>query len=383
MDRLNWTADLARWGAGDGATLLLAELATAAPDAIHALYAYHTFPKPRIACPTLRRYLLVTAQPETVLRLRHARRLPAPLRLGVVPAAHLPLLLSTFPVVAHLMGQGQVWSPGGAPAVWPTASPDQLRAALGRRLLTASAVVPHEDDSRLQGRATRALAELDCAYGLATDRPPAERLAAVYQTIPLGPPPARRLDAPACLPDLQAIYAELDTAVLVVGDPTQPVADWSAVQAQFAPTWQRFLLTSSALLPLIARHELVMLFTPGRFRLVWGTEHLSAPPLPVLLQHALRTVLETAVWRLTSGYLTHPDEQLNLFFHDMQNLLLRIQLQHDVLSLFHYLPDRPTPTLPAQRGLPPDQRFASLWNCLNEWVDHYRQLLDDYGQPDA
>jgi hypothetical protein len=342
------------------------------PVALRALFGWKQGGGLSADNPAHTHHLLVISGSDAMAHLRgwwpepSARNTP-----GVLLQRHLPLFFREMAVPCHTMRRGESFSLIPLPP-FVEAGRDALLAHAGYRLLRALAVTSANGLPQAEEEPLRR--EVAQEYGISADIPALLALCATLSP-PADLPP--HPDAPACLPGLIALYSDFDTAILIVTDPASPLIDWPATAAFFAPRFERITVTTAALFPLIVRHQMSLTQGLGGCRHQWGSPipGLPHPTLPDIVRSVLRTTLESAVFRLPARYLTLPEKEFPAFFHDIQNELLRIQLQYELLRLNYRLPEHLPPQMPDSRLWSNDQHFALLWRSLHDRADFYDSVL--------
>lgn len=304
---------------------------------------------------------------------RHAQRvglLAGPLSLA--DPEQLAFLCRVDPLVAALINQQ---SPPAT--LWLARAAAQLVQASA--LLTQPAPQPDELNA-LAGVAAVCPLHADGAQPLA----PAAQLLTLLAWLDAQMAPqsgALHPDAPDCLPTLQMVYDEIDTALLVVRAAGDLVGvDWAAVRARWGGAYSRILVTTLPQMRLLAQSEMALSLAIGRFRQAWGAElpAAHAPARYWVLQQAARSVARLTVDVLPQIYLAQSDDALGARVHDLQNQLLKVHFRHELLLMQAWLPAtrRPLPRLRIDRTLPAAVRIEGLAEHLHDWVALYRELLD-------
>lgn len=177
------------------------------------------------------------------------------------------------------------------------------------------------------------------------------------------------------LPTLQAIYNDLDSALLVIDDEVEALAgvNWGNVLAEHGKQSDRLQLTTITQLRFVAVHELPLAFGIGRYRLRAGTNYLADLPLtiPLLLENAQRILLELLIEYLPNRYFNSADDDLNLFIHDLQNQLLKTQLQYDLLCILHQLKRHTMPRFNHERNRSSAMRITDIITHIEHWLTLY------------
>ncbi|MGB1251077.1 MAG: hypothetical protein ACPG8W_10715 [Candidatus Promineifilaceae bacterium] len=185
-------------------------------------------------------------------------------------------------------------------------------------------------------------------------------------------------DAPDCLPQLIALYEEIDTAILVIDNLSQLAdVDWPAVQTHFKQ-FPNLIVTSKKQLHLLAHTYLSVALGIGRYRLQVGHDLTSALVIPTrtYLLNAAQTVLEIYTQSLPCGVLVSAESDFGKLIHDIQNQLLKGQFQYELLNMMFDISNRSAPRLHSDRTVSFRKRIDNIVAHLQEWVALYTALLD-------
>lgn len=193
--------------------------------------------------------------------------------------------------------------------------------------------------------------------------------------------PARD-DTPPEIPELRAFYEEIDMAIVVLPDAAAiGRVDWVNVERVFGRKFSTLLITTTALLPLLAQYDLAIPFAIDRFRHKWGANIILAlnVPLQNLLRNAAQHIFTLGTTTFPHLIVCTPAEKYGTLIHNIQNQLLKTQFQFELLSMIYELPDVSAPRLSAERSLPNEQRIANIRQHLVAWLALYRKLLQTVG----
>ncbi len=224
------------------------------------------------------------------------------------------------------------------------------------------------------------------------------RLGALLPKVELSPDPANLLapfrpaeppplaDAPAILPELQAIYEKADRLIFVLPDQPLPQwekIDWLAVAKTITGECAALQIATTSQFRLAVSYHYPVHYVLRSYRHLWGEDVLADLPVTRrrLWQDAARlpSLLETV--QLPQRYLAAADDELSAVIHDFQNKLLNVQLRHELL-LRMKLVHKTTPPQPLPpRTDPPARRIAGIFQHLNFWANLYFGLMQQ--QPPA
>lgn len=342
------------------------------------LYHYNETPIGGQQCLQHLRWLAVVADTEAIHQAReyllalqpHLTNVPA-----IVPAHAVRTYFQLNPLI------GQQVSPHDEYYVSaPNVPVEQQITPIALLALNASGMLFHGQSADKQNKA--ALDSLTCAYNLYHHDTVAQTLDNVYTTLNryltsrsiAGSHP----DAPPCLPNLQSIFEELDTAILVLPDEANlSVIDWEAVAAWYAPQYTCLYVTTITQLQLLAQYDMAVDFEIGRYNHCWGINPLSNIHISKkrLIKNALQNIIELSINHLSRYYLIFPDTHLRELFHDLQNQFLKIQLQYELLCMELDLPRTNSPRLDTDRNLSTIARVDAIISYIEQWIDCYTQLL--------
>ena len=297
----------------------------------------------------------------------------------------LPMALGVAPVMAEQLAKGDLWGDDLIVPDVKTSIAQQL-GTFATRLLTASALLASpkldENDCMAAEQEHRQLIDgflIDPNVPLSVQM--TQLFAALEMYLPVIEFDEPLADAPDCLPMLQAIYEELDSALLVMpsGKPNWAAeTDWEAVRQHYASRFTRIQLTTTQLLPLVAQNDLAVAFAINRYRHHWGRDVLAEVAISAeqMLTNAAWTVMQVYSRYLPHGVIRADEETVGHAIHDVQNRLLKVQFQYELLTLLHDIPRHSAPRLHVDRTLPPLRRIEPLLTHIREWITLYQKLLD-------
>ena len=256
------------------------------------------------------------------------------------------------------------------------------RGQQAKQLLDASALIATGNLPIDQQHAlARQLQNTACRLGASSDLSPIDQLIAAYTALDAQLDDAvqtQATDAPACLPQLVALYEEIDTAILVITDAAQlRTVDWHAVRAEFKQ-FNNLLITTTKQLNLLAHSELAVALGIGRYRLQQGqdlTSHLVVP-LRAYLINAAQTIMAIYADSLPRGVMNSAETDFGKLIHDVQNQLLKAQFQYELLNMIFDISEQAAPRLHSDRTLPFRKRIDALVAHLQDWVALYTALLN-------
>lgn len=301
----------------------------------------------------------------------------------VIPEKWLPFYLSLRPILSDAIGNGRTL--GSSPFAPLSVSDHDRNIELTQNWfqissLVTPAVVPEENHQL----ATETFSLMSQVYGIADSQPQTKQLADLSKIVlsyidkkPIG---ARNPSAPAFLPQLMAVYADLDSAILVVPDATltpllnrvswQDVFDW-------LPDSNWGYVISESQFHYLSRYTNPIDFKVGRYKLRWGDPLIDLNEIEFnsLIKSALRDIFKIGVQILPEGYIKTPDRHMSPIIHDIQNHLLRIHLQFDLMKNALGLPDHTIGSLQAPSEWSTERRIDAIINHIEAWLSYYHSLL--------
>ena len=363
------------------------------PQQLLALFHYNGLPTGNDTCVHNRHLLAVVAPNANLTAVRDSLKAlahPLPIAPFIVREDMLAQYLMLNPALVQQLQAGDCVGNTHNLAHYPQPTESDQIAVLADQLLKASVLLMPErlqPDERHTAFAT--LQSLTCAFGLDENRPIQERLGHMQAIITdryMHACPDLFADVndetdplPTHLPPIQAIYEEIDSALIVLPDDAADIwvnTDWEAVADHYAPTFNRFSVTTAAQLRLLASDQMAVGFGIGRYKHHWGNDILdSMIPLESILHASARYILKIGVEILPTRYLCASDNELHTVIHDVQNHLLKAQLRHDLLRLMYDLPPLEIDPLRTDRTMPLDERVCNIAHHLADWVAYYQQLL--------
>ena len=187
-------------------------------------------------------------------------------------------------------------------------------------------------------------------------------------------------EAPALLPDLQAIYEVTEEILLVLPDLSPrrlAQTDWRSVGDLVAGDYNGIRLVTPAQLYLVLTYANPLGIRLMRYNHAWGVDSLPQVPVTTasICREAARHTSHLLTITLPQMYLAADDEQVSKVIHDIQNKLLNVQLQHELLHRLlgweRTLPPIPLP----DRQTPAPQRIEANFAHLEWWSNTYFQLM--------
>lgn len=188
----------------------------------------------------------------------------------------------------------------------------------------------------------------------------------------------KRDDAPAELPELRAFYEEIDMAILVMPDAAAVgQVDWENVAGVFGRKFSTLLITTTSLLPYLARYDLAVPFAIDRFRHTWGANPIPAYDVPLtnLLRNAAQMIFKLGTVAFPHALICTPEPAFGTLIHNIQNQLLKTQFQYELLTMVYEMPLMSAPRLSAERSLPDRQRIANIQQHIAAWLALYQEIL--------
>lgn len=241
-------------------------------------------------------------------------------------------------------------------------------------------VVPEEN----QKKASRTLSQLIQDYGFDPKKSNIAHLAnfsEIAQTyFPPKPPSPRNPSAPALLPQLVSVYVDLDSAILVVPDavltPLIPRANWQGILNWLTNSNWGYVVSESQF-DYLSRYIVPIDFKIGRYTVAWGQQLIDPDDIEfnALVRSAMRDLFKIGVEILPQGYLASQSYNMSPIIHDIQNHLLRIQLQFDLVKYKLGLPDHQIGALQAPSEWSSDRRIDAILAHVEAWLEYYHSLL--------
>ena len=291
------------------------------------------------------------------------------------------------PDTALQLKQGDWW--GLSPTVVVPQVPAKARgASIARQLLDASMVLASSELTLLNyGAASDTLKSVAGLLGVDSSLTQTEQIAACFGDLEIyldeqgdaGLEMPVQADADAVIPGLVAIYEEIDNAIFVV-DSAETIAttNWQQVSDKYKDKFGHIQITTARLMPLLIQREMAVAFAISRYQLHWGFDLAASVEITTeqILRNAANNILQLYVRELPHSFITATDdEMLAMRIHDVQNQLLKVQLQYELLTMLYDLPAKPSPRLQMERTQSREKRMFKLRAHLREWLALYQELL--------
>ena len=335
--------------------------------------------------PTLQS-LLVIDNPSSLLDIwtvSHENQIAERWTPLVISQKWLPYYLKLRPTISEAIHQGRTL--GNSPFSPIAVTTDDRITKLTEQWFNvasqiASKVVPEES----QQKALHTLEHLIQDYNLDPRQSTLSHLSSfseVAQTyFSPKPPHPRNPSAPAPLPQLLSVYVDLDSAILVVPDavltPLLTRVDWQSVLNWLTNSDWGYVVSESQF-HYLSRHIIPIDFKIGRYTLAWGKSLIEPDEIEFnsLIKSAMRDLFRIGVEVLPQSYLASQSYNMSPIIHDIQNHLLRIQLQFDLVKYKLGLPDHQIGALQAPSEWSSDRRIDAILTHIEAWLNYYHSLL--------
>ena len=299
------------------------------------------------------------------------------------------------PITALQLKQGDWWGLSPTLAV-PQVTAGVHGASIARQLLDASLLLASPELTLLDyGAASDTLKSVAGLLGVDSSLAPTEQIAACFGDLEIyldeqgdaALDMPIQADADASFPGLVAIYEEIDNAIFVV-DSAETIAttNWQQVSDTYKDKFGHIQVTTARLMPLLIQQEMAVAFAISRFHLHSGFDIAAGVDISTeqILRNAANTILQLYVRELPHSFITATDEEmLAMRIHDVQNQLLKVQLQYELLTMLYDLPAKPSPRLQMERTQSREKRMFKLRAHLREWLALYQELLASVATPES
>ena len=344
-------------------------------DELHSFYVYH--PLARLSEGEEQWLIVVSSLSllhdiRVLLRANSADFPP----ISVATPALLELYCRTNPIFAEQLGQGTRIGVALSVDLTIPASAELHCAFLAHLWLQISPLLTTVNSADSFEEIESVYRKLAHLLSLPAITPPLELLATMQKRCP--PPvvlPVPTSPISRSLPTLRLIYDDLESVLLVVDDAVEALRgiNWIEVLAEHGRRAERLQLITMTQLDLIVMYELPLAFGIGRYRLRDSDHSFVAQPLPfsLLQQNAQRILLELLIDYLPKRYLSSADDELPLLIHDLQNQLLKIQLQYDLLCMLYPLQRHAMPRFNHARQRSSIMRISDILKHIEQWIAVY------------
>lgn len=188
-----------------------------------------------------------------------------------------------------------------------------------------------------------------------------------------GPPPAEV--PPPHLPGLIALVGWEHQLIVVLPRVDRSLLsdlDWEKVAELVSDEFTNVLVATPWQLRLAASVEFAIDHNLQLFETIWGSDLLAdcRPDKRHIALSAAEIPFQTLVERFPARYLTEGEETLGKLIHDIQNILLNVQLRNEIVARKQGIPAQQPPEPLPGRETPPHQRIAANFNHLRWWVEH-------------
>ena len=189
-----------------------------------------------------------------------------------------------------------------------------------------------------------------------------------------GAPPAE--DPPSHLPNLLALVGLKYHLIIVMPRVDRPLLtgiDWTRAAELISNEFTGFLLATPWQLRLVACVELAQDLFLRSFDQVWGSDVLAAcsPAEYHVMRSAAVLPVRVLMEQLPADYMTVEEGELSDLIHDVQNILLNIQLRGELMARLKGTPScRPPEPLPG-REAPHHQRVAANFRHFRWWAERW------------
>jgi len=246
--------------------------------------------------------------------------------------------------------------------------------------LLAAASLSDEKQVELEKLLRRAAWQL----GLPPDKDPVKVLASLHEYLDSqceqypryaweGDLPAE--EPPAHLPGLLAFYIIENQLVVVLPQvdlDALNAIDWDHVFDMVRDEFCGMMLATPWQLRLAAAHDMAVDSYLNSFALEWGSSVLDGcqPTERDVMRSAAELPMRVLVEQFPAQYCTVEEDGLPKLIHDVQNVLLNIQLRNEVISRRRGAPTEWPPEALPGREAPSHQRVAANFGHFRWWVEH-------------
>ena len=187
--------------------------------------------------------------------------------------------------------------------------------------------------------------------------------------------------------DLQAIYRHQQGHVLLVFTQLLPetilTADWHTLGSELSVEYSGLQVTTSQQLRLFLQLENPLDVRLRQYQHEWGLDPLANFTYESwrLFRQAARRPSLAQIAHMPQEYLVSSEEEAGTIIHDFQNLLLKVQLEHELLSRFGDITRFTLPGPLPGRETPSPQRIEAILATLSWWADRYTEAMLTARQP--
>ena len=180
---------------------------------------------------------------------------------------------------------------------------------------------------------------------------------------------------PAHLPGLVALIGLKYELIIVMPQVDRALisgTDWAKVRELVSNEFTGIMLATPWQLRLLACVDMAQDLYLRSFDQVWGSEVLvdCQPTEYRLMRTAAALPVRILMERFPADYVTTREEDLGDLIHDVQNLLLNVQLRSELMARMRGIPSRHPPEPLPGRETPPHQRVAANLGHFRWWADH-------------
>ena len=188
-----------------------------------------------------------------------------------------------------------------------------------------------------------------------------------------GPPPPEA--PPTHLPGLVALVGLKYELIIVMPRVDRALlsgTDWAKVRDLVSNEFNGIMLATPWQLRLVACVDMAQDLYLRSFDHVWGSDVLVGcqPAEYRLMRTAAALPVRILMERLPADYVTTREEELGDLIHDVQNILLNVQLRSELMARMRGIPSRHPPDPLPGREAPPHQRVAANFDHFRWWADH-------------
>ena len=166
-----------------------------------------------------------------------------------------------------------------------------------------------------------------------------------------------------------------------MSSPNLTSVDWTAVAELISNGFTGIMLATPWQLRLVACVEMAQDMCLRSFEQVWVSDVLAdcQPVGTHVKRNAAALPLRALVEQLPGRYMTVPEDELGSFIHDVQNILLNIQLRSELMARFRGAPSPQPPGPLPGRGSPPHERVAAIFRQFHWWAEHHLSAWKEVG----
>lgn len=371
-----------------------------------ALYLYGSLAEGRYLPQQSDINLLVVV--EASVTLREVRNVLRPLWLGEFRDLRISPLVASSPILArhlqlnpvlasHLAEQAQLLAGVEMlPTSGPVSGVERLAriayetmlasSALGHTLLSAHAAEKSLFDLRRLARMHSAALGRDDMTAVALMASVQSELSREMLLLDLPQYRERSIPRkPLIIPELQAIYETEDRIVLVLPDLSPErisevitVTNWVEVARRITGKYEALRVTTAGQLRLILEYETAADYHLHNYVHAWGRDTIGGMSIPDwrVFRQLARLPSELQLATLPQAYIVADEPSLSMLIHDLQNMLLNIQLRSELIGRITGRKLQAPPMALPDRNTPNHDRIAGIWKHLDWWSGYHTSIME-------